>query len=146
MSKVIRVREQVCIGCHLCEIHCVVAHSRSQNIWKAFKEEIPRPLPCLHVEEIGPRSMAVRCFHCEDAPCIAACLTGAMHRDTNTGAVISDPERCMGCWTCIMVCPYGAIARDEARRVVVKCDLCPGQATPACVANCPNEALVLEEL
>ena len=31
--------------------------------------------------------------------------------------------------------------RDEG--YIVKCDLCPGQETPVCVVNCPNEALVL---
>jgi carbon-monoxide dehydrogenase iron sulfur subunit len=28
---------------------------------------------------------------------------------------------------------------------VAKCDLCPGLEVPACVANCPNEALVFVE-
>jgi anaerobic carbon-monoxide dehydrogenase iron sulfur subunit len=29
--------------------------------------------------------------------------------------------------------------------VVGKCDLCPDLDTPACVANCPNEALIIVE-
>ncbi len=45
-----------------------------------------------------------------------------------------------------MACPYGALTRDTANRIVAKCDLCPGQAMPVCVANCPNEALVLSEV
>jgi len=45
-----------------------------------------------------------------------------------------------------MVCPYGAIKMDLERKVAVKCDLCAGLDVPACVANCPNEALVYKEV
>lgn len=144
MAERIVVCEEVCIGCHLCEVYCVTAHSRSKDVIKAHKGEHPVPLARVHVEEEGPVSMPVRCLHCDDAPCVMACLTGAMHRDPHTGAVVADAERCMGCWTCVMVCPYGALLRDEATEHVVKCDLCPDLETPACVANCPNGALTLE--
>jgi carbon-monoxide dehydrogenase iron sulfur subunit len=91
-------------------------------------------------------SLAVRCQHCVDAPCVAACLTAAMHRDPEAGTVLVDPTRCMGCWTCVLVCPYGAVFPDEARGIAVKCDLCPDRVQPACVEACPNGALVLEEV
>jgi carbon-monoxide dehydrogenase iron sulfur subunit len=70
-----------------------------------------------------------------------------MHRDEVTGAVMVDAERCIGCWTCIMACPYGAIRRDgrNGHAVALKCDLCPGLEVPACVANCPNRALTYAE-
>jgi len=41
-----------------------------------------------------------------------------------------------------MVCPVGAIQRGAEKRVASKCDLCMGEEVPACVANCPNEAIV----
>ena len=145
-SRRIIVCDEVCIGCHLCEVHCLVAHSTSQDILKAFKKEVPRALSRVHVEEDGPHSMAVRCFHCEDPACVSACLTGAMQKDPVTGLVTSDAERCMGCWTCLMVCPYGAPVRDLVRNVVVKCDLCPEREMPACVEHCPNQALKMEEV
>ena len=134
------------MGCRLCEIHCLVEHSRSRKIIKAYKEEFPRALPRMIVEERGALSFALPCRHCEEAPCIAACITGAMHRHTTTGAVICDEERCVGCWSCIMACPFGVILRDaKGRRVVTKCDLCPDRDVPVCVEACPNEALVYEE-
>lgn len=145
-QKRILPNEDVCIGCHLCEVHCLVEHSRSRQILKAYKREEPRALPRLRVEEERPRSVAIQCHHCSEPQCVYACLTGAMHKDPETGIVTSDPERCMGCWTCIMVCPYGALRRDARRRVVVKCDLCAHLVTPACVAHCPNEALTLVEV
>jgi carbon-monoxide dehydrogenase iron sulfur subunit len=55
-----------------------------------------------------------------------------------------DTEKCIGCWTCIIACPYGALTRDKGNRVVVKCDFCSEHDVPICVANCPNEALTLD--
>jgi carbon-monoxide dehydrogenase iron sulfur subunit len=62
-----------------------------------------------------------------------------------TGMVVVDRNKCMGCWTCIVACPNGALTRDLDNKIVAKCDLCPGLEVPACVANCPNDALVLVE-
>lgn len=143
--KRIFANEKYCIGCRLCEIHCQVQHSRSKNIIKAFKNERADLTPRLVVEQESYHSFALQCRHCEDAQCLEACMTGAMQRDPETGVVTSDPERCVGCWMCIMVCPYGAINRGRDRRVASKCDMCGGADEPACVANCPNEALTYEE-
>jgi len=143
--KRIVAREEFCIGCRLCEIHCLVQHSRSKKIIKAFREERDLIVPGVQVEQSGYVSFALQCRHCEEAPCIEACMTGAMHRDPGTGAVLCDQDRCVGCWMCIMVCPVGAIHRGTDRRVASKCDLCMGEELPACVANCPNEALVYED-
>jgi len=45
-----------------------------------------------------------------------------------------------------MVCPYGAVKPDSSGKIIAKCDLCPNLDVPACVANCPNDALVCEEV
>jgi len=69
-----------------------------------------------------------------------------MYKDEKTGAVLHDADKCIGCWMCIMVCPAGAIQRDQRKeKIASKCDLCAGQEMPVCVANCPNEAIVFEE-
>lgn len=141
--KKVYVREEVCIGCGLCQVYCQTEHSRARDIIKAFKRETPRPLPRIRVERKGEICFAVQCHHCAEPWCIYSCLTGAMHKDSLTGIVAVDPEKCIGCWTCIMSCPYGALTRDSSSHVVAKCDLCPGRDVPVCVANCPNEALVL---
>ena len=60
-----------------------------------------------------------------------------------SGVVDVDRDRCIGCWTCIVACPLGVLNRDTGGKVVAKCDLCPEQDIPVCVANCPNEALQL---
>ena len=144
--KRIYIREEYCIGCRLCEIHCLVQHSKSKKIIKAFKKEFPRALPRILVEEKGYLSFAIQCRHCEEAPCIEACITGAMYRDEATGAVLCNEDRCIGCWMCIMVCPFGVIKRNlEKKRIASKCDLCYEEEMPVCVANCPNEALELRD-
>ncbi|MDY7019613.1 MAG: 4Fe-4S dicluster domain-containing protein [Chloroflexota bacterium] len=141
--KKLYIREQFCIGCGLCEVYCLTEHSRSKDIIKAFKRESPRPLPRVHVERKDEVCFAVQCRHCTEPWCVYACLTGAMHRDTVNGTVTVDESKCIGCWTCILACPYGALVRDKNRKVIAKCDLCPEHEVPICVANCPNEALLL---
>jgi carbon-monoxide dehydrogenase iron sulfur subunit len=144
--KRIIIREEYCMGCRLCEVYCLVQHSRTKNIIKAYKGEYPKPQPRLIVEEKGQISFALQCRHCKDAPCLEACITGAMYRDEKTGAILCEENKCVGCWMCIMVCPLGVIDRNrEGKKVISKCDLCIGEEIPVCVKNCPNEAIVYEE-
>lgn len=145
--KRVYAKEEVCAGCKLCEVHCIVAHSGyPDDIVKAFKNGV-RPMARVLVEVNKPVSFALQCRHCEEAPCTKACIVGAMQRDPETGIVINDESRCVGCWTCILACPFGAIKRDESgHKVASKCDLCSSNdGVPACVAHCPNNALVFEE-
>ena len=69
-----------------------------------------------------------------------------MKKDPETGLVTHDKDKCMGCWTCVMVCPYSALKMDVSGKVIAKCDLCQELDTPACVANCPNQALTVKEM
>ncbi len=137
------VKEEACIGCGLCQVYCQAEHSQSKDIVKAFKRETPRPLPRIHVERKGEVCFAVQCRQCAEPWCVYSCLTGAMRRDPITGIVTVDDDKCIGCWTCILACPYGALVRDESRKLVSKCDSCPEHEVPVCIANCPNEALAL---
>ena len=141
--RAVFVREDVCIGCGLCQVYCQAEHSLSKDIIKAFKRETPRPLPRIHVERWEGDWLTVQCRHCAEPWCVYSCLTGAMSKDPESGIVTVDPEKCIGCWTCLIACPYGVLTRDISQSVVIKCDLCPGQTIPVCVANCPNEALML---
>jgi carbon-monoxide dehydrogenase iron sulfur subunit len=144
--KRVYVNEEVCIGCRLCEVYCRLKHSKTQDLIKAHKREIPRPLPRLRVDESGVLSLSVRCQHCKDAPCIQACLTGALSRDPVSFLVDVDEERCIGCGTCVIACPLGVPKLDTDRKKMVKCDLCQDEEIPVCVANCPNEALIYAEV
>jgi carbon-monoxide dehydrogenase iron sulfur subunit len=140
--KKVYVNEAVCMGCGLCEINCRLAHSPVKDIIKAYKDSPPAAR--LRVERQGTVSFSVSCRNCDEPPCVYACLTGALKKEAS-GMVVQDSERCVGCWTCILACPYGAIRQDKLKGLSVKCDLCAGEEMPACVAGCPNEALVYAE-
>jgi carbon-monoxide dehydrogenase iron sulfur subunit len=131
------------MGCGLCRVYCATEHSKSKDILKAHTREIPQPLTRIRIEKNDAISFSVQCRHCDEPWCVYSCLTGAMSQDPETGIVHSDPHRCIGCWTCIIACPYGALIRDKNNSIVAKCDFCNGREIPACVANCPNEALVI---
>lgn len=147
--KRIYAKEEVCVGCKLCEVHCVVVHSKYKNdVVKAFKKSSSRPLPGIIVEERKPISFGIQCRHCDEPRCVKSCVTGAMRQDPVTGIVTNDEIRCIGCWTCILACPYGAIRRDyKGKKVASKCDFCiENGGDPACVKNCPNEALYVGDV
>lgn len=144
--KRITANEEACMGCGLCEVHCAVQHSTSGDLMKAYKKERHKPISRIRLEVSRPVSFAIQCRHCEDAPCVSACLSGAMAKDEETGLVVHNKDKCIGCWTCILVCPYGALRTDVSGRVVAKCDMCPGLDKPACVEGCPNGALVCREV
>ena len=144
--KKVQVREEVCMGCGLCEVFCQLEHSASKDLVKAFKKEFPPPSSLLSVERRWPVSFALACRHCDEPLCVYACLTGALKKDPKSGMVSVDTEKCVGCWTCILACPFGVIRQDKRQGKVAKCDLCGGKDIPACVSNCPNEALLYVEV
>lgn len=145
--KQIFVRLERCTGCRECEIACAVEHSVSKDLFAAISE-VPLPKKRLYLEAADGHNVPILCRHCDDAPCLAACLSGAIYRDrVREGVVMQRADKCIGCWTCIMVCPYGVIGRrrEGGRWVAAKCDRCPDRVTPACVEACPTKALVYAE-
>ena len=140
--KRIYVNEEWCLGCRLCEYNCAFANSGLTNMAQALKG---KPIyPRIHVEDNGRITYAVSCRHCEDPMCVKSCIAGAIRKEE--GVVKIDRSRCVGCFTCVLVCPYGALAADE-NGVMQKCELCLQNAcgAPACVTGCPNNAIVYEE-
>lgn len=108
MKKVF-AREELCVNCHLCEVYCKTAHSASGDVLTANKYENPAPISRVKVYGDRVASVAVNCRHCDDPACVKACITGAMHKDKKTGIVSVDPDKCIGCMTCLAVCPIGCI-------------------------------------
>lgn len=143
MLKKVFAREELCINCHLCEVYCKTAHSQSKDVLTANKYENPTPVSRVTVYGDRCASVAVNCRHCDDPACVKACITGAMTKDKKTGTVSVDTGKCIGCMTCLAVCPLGCI---KTGTYAVKCDLCKGEDMPACVKNCPNKALVYMDL
>ena len=98
--------------------------------------------PRINVEEKDGICFAVSCRHCKEPLCVKACITGALQK--SDGVITIDSEKCVNCYTCILCCPYGAISPSDGG-AVMKCELCVSTGTPACVAGCPNNAIVYEE-
>jgi len=82
----------------------------------------------------------VFCHNCGHAPCVSACMPGARIKG-ESGWVETDYDKCVGCWMCIMVCPFGAIKRDGKEHMARKCDGCASEEVPACVSACKQGAL-----
>ncbi len=143
--KFIWVDIERCVSCKTCEIVCAVNRSSlSRRLPEALYEAVA-PLPRVRVEPIGTeKGFPLQCRHCEDAPCLDACPAGALFRDPE-GLVLVHDERCIGCWMCIMVCPFGAPQPFREFRKVVKCDRCKGMDAPVCVESCPTHALILAD-
>ncbi|MEW6228908.1 MAG: 4Fe-4S dicluster domain-containing protein [Bacillota bacterium] len=142
--KEIFVRLSRCVGCRQCEISCALMHSESHDIHRAVWER-PLPRQRVRVTREAGEYFPLRCFHCEDAPCVEACISGAMRIDEDVGRVYNDTSRCVGCHMCVMVCPYGSIQIHEGEKVALKCDRCPDEEEPACVRDCPTRALLIRE-
>lgn len=129
-----------CIGCRTCEVACVVAHQEQHASCAAVSRE--SFLPRIRMVKGDTFSTAVACHHCEDAPCGNVCPTGAITREDN--GVHVDQTRCIGCKSCMVACPFGAmnVVVQHARPQAIKCDLCRDRDEgPACVAACPTQAL-----
>ena len=126
-----------CVGCLACVVACMDRHCDGADAGALS--------PRLHRKVVRSGGVLQHetdsCRHCVDAPCAASCPVGALQR-SETGIVVHDRERCVGCGLCVRVCPY-EIPRIHNGKMV-KCDLCEGGA-PACVGYCPFGALRVEE-
>lgn len=123
----------LCDGCGKCVEACVRASSGKQG--KSAKKTVG-----IKLLKHGSIFIPVICRNCEDAPCATACMSGCRQRD-GKGRIVTDYARCIGCWMCIMNCPFGAIERVEDEHVALKCEGCPDKEVPACVAACERGIL-----
>jgi electron transport protein HydN len=151
MNKLVIADPGKCIGCRTCEVACVLDHSAPDALSKLSPAFF---IPRLKVVKTSKVSTPVQCRQCEDAPCAKVCPTGALVNSHNSVQVIQ--TRCIGCKSCVMACPYGAmeVVTHELtypeRRLppgvlpveAFKCDLCIHRAKgPVCMEVCPTKAI-----
>jgi anaerobic carbon-monoxide dehydrogenase iron sulfur subunit len=134
--------EERCTTCGACAAACGAEHAKNHHLYDRLAS-----LPMgrkrgsdARGEEAAIPAHAVRCRHCEEPACLEACISGAFGK---ADRVFTRWDRCIGCFMCIMNCPFGAILPflDKA----VKCDACLFTEKPACVRACPQNALLFEE-
>jgi Fe-S-cluster-containing dehydrogenase component len=144
-----------CVGCQSCELACAQAN----GLPEPDPEDYPVPgtqrktnenrrtvINAYAHEELGEIYVKSQCMHCNQPACASACLTQAMHK-TKAGPVIWRDKKCMGCRYCMVSCPFDVpkFEYHSSNPDIVKCNMCYDRLQegelPACVANCPAEAL-----
>jgi Fe-S-cluster-containing dehydrogenase component len=89
------------------------------------------------------------CNLCKHSPCAQVCPVGATF-DSPDGAVLVDPNYCIGCGFCIQACPYGCRFMNPVTHTAEKCSLCYHRITrglkPACVEICPTQARIFGDI
>ena len=130
-----------CIGCKSCESACsewngLSMGTRWRQVVSTEHGTFPSPLRI---------NFSMACNNCQEAPCVRACPTRALHVDSQAGLVALNKQKCIGCRYCEWACPYGAIQYDAKSKTVSKCTLCAdrlaSRLAPACVTSCPTECL-----
>lgn len=157
MNRFIIAETSRCIGCRTCEVACAVSHSEDSAV--ATINSPTEFTPRLKLVKTSSVSAPVMCRQCEDPPCAKVCPNDAIVQEDNYVKVIQ--SRCIGCKTCAVACPYGAMDvvtkmveqshgekslfnRSVCQSQALKCDLCSHREQgPACMEVCPTDALML---
>jgi len=129
-SKILAVNLDLCTGCRSCELRCAFKHHHECN-------PIKSRITVVKFDRMG-LSVPIFCLNCRDAFCQSACPVKAIKRDVNTGALILQEKKCIGCLVCTIACPFSGF-QVLPNKKVVKCDLCGGD--PYCVKYCDTGAL-----
>ncbi|PQO22229.1 (Fe-S)-binding protein [Rhodobacteraceae bacterium WD3A24] len=151
-----------CVGCHACVISCKEWNTQGYGAPLADMDAYgAHPegsfLNRVHSFEVtpdeGPSAVVhfpKSCLHCEDAPCVTVCPTGASYKRAEDGIVLVNESDCIGCGLCAWACPYGAREMDPSEQVMKKCTLCVDRIyndnipeedrVPSCVRTCPAGA------
>jgi len=135
---------KLCIDCRACEVAC-----KEENgiLLGADKHRLWIEAPDFDAEDFDPGTSAVefmqmQCQECEEAPCLKACPSEAIYRDSN-GIVRLYEEKCDLSLECVKACPYDARYIDNEKKITDKCIFCAdtrlarGETTTACQETCP---------
>ena len=133
-----------CIGCKCCVVACNEQNGNPADIqWRRVGDIEGGTYP-----DTMRNYLSMGCNHCVEPTCLAGCPVDAYVKDSSTGIVLHNAERCIGCQYCVWNCSYGVPQFNPERGVVGKCDMCHDRLSdgdsPACVNACPEQAIQIE--
>ncbi len=135
-----------CVNCKACEVACRAEWNTPLGFSRNWVRET------ISISDDGMPRMSLisgRCQHCDDAPCISYCPSGASYK-RDDGSVLVDREICSGCEMCVSVCPYDARFKNPDDGRISKCTFCQPRIDageqPACVEVCFNQALIFGDI
>ncbi len=132
MNNILVIDVRLCTGCRNCELACSQRHTSTFNPRRS-RIQVLR-------DESKNVILPIVCLHCEIPLCVGACPTSAIVKD-DSGTLMVDAKKCVGCGDCVTACIYGGVVLDPATRKAIKCDLCQGN--PACVKACSYGAITI---
>ncbi len=140
------VDTRTCVGCNACVIGC----KTENGVAAGFSRDWTTTETTGAYPDLKMTIRSERCNHCEDAPCVAVCPTGASHYGPGDTVQVN-PDKCTGCKACITACPYDARFIDPQTGTAEKCTFCVhrienGIPTTACEEMCPTESIVFGDL
>ncbi|MCG7497807.1 cytochrome c nitrite reductase Fe-S protein [Vibrio sp. Of7-15] len=140
--------ETLCIGCTACTDACRETNNVPDGVSRL---EIVRSEPQGEFPNADYQFSRVSCQHCDNAPCVYVCPTGASYKDPKTGIVDVDAFKCVGCGYCLAACPYKVRFIQPETKSADKCNFCrdtnlKAGKLPACVESCPTKALTFGDL
>lgn len=138
-----------CIGCLKCVSACKETNNLEMDVPRIWQKNdgLSAENWTSIIQKPGNHFIRKQCRHCLEPACVTACPVGALQK-TETGAVVYDSDKCLGCRYCMMACPYGIPRYDWDQPVpyVRKCILCYDKIKigeqPACTKACPEGATI----
>ena len=142
------IRQDRCIDCERCVEACAKTNDVPAYGYRTriFEKNTP--------DAVGLKKefIPVLCNQCNNPPCVRACPTKATYKDDTTGIVMMNYDKCIGCKTCVLACPYNARYFNEEKHSVDKCNFCidtrisKGEKQTACAAACPAGVRIFGDL
>lgn len=145
MRYAMAIDTRKCVGCSDCVVACQTENDVPIGYCKDWiTETVDGTYPNLSME-----LRSERCNHCDNAPCVRCCPTGAS-QVVDGGIVITDEDMCIGCGACIESCPYEARFPHPTKGFADKCTFCVHRVTEgkntACVDVCPTHCMYFGDL